>query len=125
MAARHPDVAFDLFHLGVPYVREAVLIGKMFPNVTLNLCWNSVLSPELTIRMLDECLDMVPVNNIIAFGADYNLPVEKVYGHLKMAKEVVARSLAKRIRRGEFGHEEALRIAGMWFHGNPTRIYHL
>ena len=125
IATRYPGVQFDLFHLGIPYVREAVMIGKMFPNVSLNLCWTTILSPELTVRMLDECIDMVPLNRIIAFGADYNLPVEKVYGHLKMAKQVVARVLAKRIRRGEMDLPEASRIAGMWFHDNALAVYHL
>jgi predicted TIM-barrel fold metal-dependent hydrolase len=125
MATQYPGVRFDLFHLGMPFVREAVMIGKMFPNVSLNLCWNTVVSPELTVRMLDECLDMVALNRIIVFGADYNLPVEKVYGHLKMAKQVVARVLAKRIRRGEMDLPEAARIARMWFHDNAVSIYGL
>ena len=125
VATRYPDVSFDLFHLGLPYAREAVMIGKMFPNVSLNLCWTSVLSPELTCQMLDECLDMIPINNLIVFGGDYGLPVEKVYGHLKMTKEIVARVLAKRIARGEMDSEEALRIAQMWFYDNAVRIYDL
>ena len=125
MATQYPAVRFDLFHLGVPFVREAVMIGKMFPNVSLNLCWNTVVSPEQTVRMLDECLDMIPLNRLIVFGADYNLPVEKVYGHLKMAKQVVARVLAKRIRRGDMDLPEAVRIAGMWFHDNAVSIYRL
>ena len=125
MATDHPMVSFDLFHLGMPYVREAVMIGKMFPNVSLNMCWNTIVSPEQTVRMLDECMDMIPINNIIAFGGDYRLPVEKVYGHLKMARGVVARVLAKRMSRGQLDLAEALRIAGMWFYENPMKIYHL
>lgn len=125
MAMAHPDVSFDLFHLGMPFVREAVMIGKMFPNVSLNLCWDSVVSPELTVRMLDECIDMVPLNNVIVFGADYRIAVEKVYGHLVMAKEIVARVLAKRIRAGQMDLEEAVRIAKLWFHDNAVRIYSL
>ncbi len=125
LATAHPDVRFDLFHLGMPFVREALLVGKMFANVSLNLCWNAVVSPELTVRMLDECIDMVPLNNVIAFGADYGISVEKVYGHLLMAKEVVARALAKRIERGQMDLEEAARIARLWFYDNPTAIYGL
>jgi hypothetical protein len=125
LAMAHPDVRFDLFHLGLPFVREAVLVGKMLPNVSLNLCWNSVVSPELTVRMLDECLDMVPLNNIIAFGADYRIAVEKVYGHLAMAKESVARALAKRVDRGEMDVAAAVRIAQLWFYDNPVAIYGL
>ncbi|HJN15152.1 MAG TPA: amidohydrolase family protein, partial [Armatimonadota bacterium] len=51
MAAANPGVNFDLFHLGMPFVREATFVGKMYPNVSLNLCWNSVVSPEVTVRM--------------------------------------------------------------------------
>jgi len=125
LAMRYPGVSFDLFHLGAPYVREAVMVGKMFPNVSLNLCWTTLLSPELTVRMLDECVDLVPMNNIIVFGGDYGLAVEKVYGHLKMTKEVVAKVLATRIRREEMDLDEALSVARMWFHDNAVRIYHL
>lgn len=125
IATNYPNVSFDLFHLGMPFVREAVMIGKMFPNVSLNLCWLSLASPEQTFRMLDECVDLVPMNNIIAFGGDYGLPVEKVYGHLKMAREVVARVLSKRIDREQMDFAEAFRIAKMWFYDNPVEIYDL
>ena len=125
LATAHQDIHFDLFHLGMPFVREAMFVGKMQPNVSLNLCWNSVVSPELTVRMLDECIDMVPINNVIAFGADYAIAVEKVYGHLVMAKEVVARALARRVDRGQMDVEEATRIGELWFYGNPVAIYGL
>ncbi|MBM3499731.1 MAG: hypothetical protein FJX74_13810 [Armatimonadetes bacterium] len=125
LAMAHPDVRFDLFHLGMPFVREAVLVGKMFPNVSLNLCWNAVVSPELTVRVLDECLDMVPLNNLIAFGADYRIAVEKVHGHLVMAKECVARALAKRIDRGQMDVAEAAAIARLWLYDNPVAVYNL
>ena len=75
--------------------------------------------------MLDECIDMVPLNNIIAFGADYRLSIEKTYGHLIMAKEVVAKALGKRIRAEEMDMQDALHIAKMWFHDNAVRIYGL
>ncbi len=125
LAQAHPDVHFDLFHLGTPFVREAVMVGKMFPNVSLNLCWNTVVSPAQTARMLDECIDLVPMNNIIAFGGDYRITVEKVYGHLIMAKEVVARVLAKRIQAGLMDQPDAIRVAKLWFHDNAMDIYGL
>jgi len=125
VAIRYPGLACDLFHLGAPHVRDAAMIGKMFQNVSLNLCWCPILSPEQTCRTLDECLDMVPVNKIIAFGGDYCEAVEKVYGHLMMTKEIVARVLAKRIEQGDMDFAEAQRIAQLWLHDNPLRIYNL
>lgn len=125
LASRRRDVQFDLFHLGVPMVRDAALIGKNLPNVTLNLTWCSIISQQLTYRMLTELIDMVPANKIIAFGGDYRSCVQKVYGHLVMARQVVASALADRIEAGDFDREYALYLAKLWFHDNPKRIYNL
>jgi hypothetical protein len=78
-----------------------------------------------TKRALDEILDLVPLNKIIAFGGDYRVAVQKVYGHLVLAREVVASALGERIEAGELDREEALRIARLWFYDNPARIYGL
>ncbi len=122
---RHPDVRFDLYHGGMPYVRYVGVMGKNFPNVWLNLCWSHVISPVMTCSFLDEWMDLVPVNKIIAFGGDYGKPVEKVYGHLQMARENIATVLGRRIDQGLINREEALRIARQWFFENPKELYRL
>ncbi len=124
-ALRRPDVRFDLFHLGVPMIRDAILIGKNLPNVTLNLTWCPVISQRMTVQAIDGIIDLVPLTKVIAFGGDYRVAVQKVYGHLTMAREVVAEALARRVDGGDFDGEEALRIARLWFHDNPARIYGL
>ena len=124
-AARRSDVRFDLFHLGVPFWREAALIGKTLPNVTLNLCWCPIVSQVTTGRMLDELIDLVPANKVIAFGGDYRVCVQKAWGHLVMARECVASALARRVDAGDFDRDEALRLAKLWFCDNPARIYKL
>ena len=123
IAARRRDVRFDVFHLGMPMIRDAILIGKSHPNVTLNLTWCPVISQVQTCRALDEMLDLVPLNKVIAFGGDYRAAVQKAWGHLVMARECVATALANRVETGELDRDEALRIAGLWFYDNPARIY--
>jgi predicted TIM-barrel fold metal-dependent hydrolase len=122
---RHRDTKFDLYHAGIPWVRETGVIAKAFPNVTLNLCWTHVISPRMTRSALDEWLDLVPVNKIIGFGGDYSRPVEKVWGHLVMAREDIAHVLAGRIEEGLMSEDEALRIARLWLHDNPKELYGL
>jgi uncharacterized protein len=122
-AIRRRDVRFDLFHLGMPMIRDAIMIGKNLPNVTLNLTWCPLISQAQTVRALDEMIDQAPLNKIIAFGGDYRVAVQKVYGHLVMAREVVAEALGRRVDAGDFDQSEALRIARMWFYDNPARIY--
>ena len=124
-ADRRPDVRFDMFHLGMPMVRDAALIGKTLPNVTLNLTWCPIISQLQTARTLEEIIDLVPINKIIAFGGDYRVAVQKTYGHLVLAREVVASVLADRIEAGDFDREYAMHITKLWFHDNPSRIYKL
>ncbi len=124
-AFERPDIHFDLFHLGVPMIRDAILIGKNLPNVSLNLTWCAIISQVQTVRALDEILDLVPTNKVIAFGADYKVAVQKVWGHLVMARECVALALTNRINAGLMNRDEALMITKEWFLDNPIKIYRL
>ncbi len=122
---RHPNVRFDMYHLGYPWVRESIMLGKGFANVWLNFCWTHIISQRFATDALDEVIDVVPMNKIIAFGGDYALPVEKVYGHLVMAREDIARVLAGRIERGQMTEDQALTLARKWLFDNPKDLYRL
>lgn len=122
---RHPKARFDLYHLGYPFIREALMLGKSFPNVWLNLCWVHVISPQCAINALDEALDLVPVNKVIGFGGDYHTPVEKIYGHLVIARENISRVLAGRVLAGGMTTTQALKIAERWLFMNPRELYQL
>ncbi|HOK56553.1 MAG TPA: amidohydrolase family protein [bacterium] len=122
---RHPEVKFDIYHCGFPYVREALNLGKEYSNVYLNFAWTHIISQKFAIDALDECFDLIPVNKIIAFGGDYNLPVEKVYGHLVMAKEDVATVIAKRIKEKIMSFEDGFEVIKNIFFENPKNLYNL
>lgn len=122
---RHPRTRFDIFHMGIPYVRETAIMGKNFPNAWLNLCWCHIISPKMICSVMDELIDLVPVNKITAFGGDYMWAVEKVYGHLVMARENIARVLGKRVEDKLLTENEAVEIAKLWFYENPKQLYQL
>ena len=122
---RYPGTRFDLFHLGVPFPREVIFIAKQYPNASLNLCWCAVLSESMTRQALNEIIDAVPVNKVIAFGADYAGDVENTYGHLVMVRETLAEALAERIAYGRLDLDAAKEIAKMWLFDNAARIYRL
>ncbi len=125
LAPAHPATRFDLYHLGSPSIRDTIVIGKNLPNVFLNLCWTHIISQTQTQSGIDELLDMVPVNKIIAFGGDYSRPVEKVVGHLMMAREDFAIVFARRIDRNLMSFDDAKYILKLWFYDNPVKIYKL
>jgi len=122
---RHPKARFDIYHVGYPWMREALMLGKGFANVWLNFCWTHIISQRFATIALDEAMDLIPMNKLIAFGGDYGKPVEKVYGHLVMAREDVAKVLASRIESGQMTEKQALEIAHKWFYENPKELYRL
>lgn len=120
---RYPNVRFDFYHMNLPAVREMGRIGANFGNVWLNMCWAHTLSPTMASNALDEWIDQVGANKIIAFGGDVRWCPEKVYGHLSLAREVVATVLGRRIDRGLMTPEYALDLAQRWFLTNPGELY--
>jgi len=123
---QHPRTRFDLYHMGMPEVREMGMIGKNHPNVWLNLCWSHIISPRMAVSALDEWLDLVPVNKIVGFGGDLGVRgLECICGHLIMAKENIARVLGGRVDDGLMGMSEAIEIAQDWFYDVPKELYKL
>ena len=122
---RHPRTRFDIYHLGYPWVRESLMLGKGFANVWLNFCWTHIISQRFAVAGLDEAIDLIPMNKILAFGGDYGVPVEKVYGHLVMAREDLAEVLARRIENGQLSETRALDLARQWLWENPRELYRL
>ena len=120
----YPEARFDLFHGSFPYVSDMTVLGKYFPNVSLNMCWMHIMGPEISRRALAEWLDAVPVNKIFAFGGDYQA-VEKIYGHLQLARADVAMVLADKVGQDRMTQAEALKVARLLFHDNPIRWYGL
>jgi len=126
---RHPEVRFDVYHVGFPRVREALTLAKCQPNVWVNFCGTYLLSQRFAQAALDEAIDLLPASKIIAFGGDYGtiwgIPVEKIYGHLVMARQVIAIVLARRIEEGQMSRTQAIDLARGWFWDNPKQLYRL
>ena len=123
--SRHPKTRFDMYHLGYPWVRESLMLAKGFDNVWLNMAWTYIISQKMAGDALDEAIDVVPTNKIIGFGGDYQKPVEKVYGHMVMARECMARVLARRVELGQMSETQAVDIARQWLWDNPKELYKL
>jgi len=99
-------------------------MANQYPNVNLDLIWCHQISPYMTENFLNEWIDLVPLNKIIGFGGDNDVP-QKTYGVLVMTRENIARALAVRIARGQMSESRAADICRMWLYDNPKRIYGL
>ncbi len=80
---------------------------------------------RFAVAGLDEAIDLVPMNKILIFGGDYGTPVEKIYGHLVMAREDIAEVMAKRLKSKQMSESEAMELIKKWFWENPRKLYRL
>jgi len=119
-----PRARFDLFHAGMPFTREIGVLAKYFPGVHLNMAWTHIIDPAMARTALDEWLDMVPCSKIFGFGGDYAI-VEKVYGHLVMARRNIARVLAGKVAEGAWSRTEASEVARRLMRDNAAEFYRL
>ena len=120
---RYPKATFVLFHGGYPWTGEYGALGKMFPNVYLDLVWLPQISREAAIRALDEMLDCVPYNKFF-WGGDCHF-IEESVGSLEFGKDVVAHVLAGRIERGLLTEDVAFEIARRIFRENAISVFKL
>jgi hypothetical protein len=124
--ARYPGTRFDIYHMGIPYVRDTAIMGGNWPNVYENWAWAHIASYYMTQSGMPEYVDFVPATKILAFGGDYGAScVEKVVGHLSMAQENVATALARMVVDRRMSVEGAIELAHMWFYDNPVELYRL
>ena len=111
-----------LLHAGIPWMKETGIMSKYFRNVFIDMAWDHIISPEMSIEALKTWIDMVPRNKIFGFGGDYTV-VEKVYGHLHMAKENIAKALAAKIESGSMTETDAHGWIKDMLYNNPCEFY--
>jgi predicted TIM-barrel fold metal-dependent hydrolase len=121
---KYPSIKFDLFHIGYPYQGLLGSIVQTYPNAYADMCWAHIISPVASVETLYEWLDLMPANKISAFGGDY-VSIDLVYGHLKIAKQNVAKSLARKIDDCTMDFDGAKEIGKMVFYDNPKSIFRL
>ena len=73
-------------------------------------------------RALDEYLETVPLNKLLAFGGDYK-HVELTYAHAKMARWAIAQVLAAKVENGFCTEQEAREIGRMILYENAARLF--
>ena len=125
MLELHHQVQFDLIHGNWPYMGDILFLTKNYPNVVLNLSWLHIIDPLYAKEMLERAVVSVPHSKVHGFGGDYHDLPEYSAAHLKIAREVIASSLADLVERGWLQEDEALNVAADWLFNNPNRFWKL
>lgn len=119
-----PDLKFVLFHGSYPFGGELSALAKTFKNVSIDMNWTYDISPAYAERYLNEWIETVPLNKIMAFGGDQRM-VEMTYGSLLVAKKVVTDVLTEKVKDHYFSEEEAKTAARMLLHDNGMEFYNI
>jgi len=118
----YPEARFDLFHGGYPYIHEWTTLAKNFANVYSDLCWVHLISPAIGSNLLNELIETVPGNKIMAFGGD-SITVEIAYAHSCIARQVVSRVLSEKVSEGYMLEDEAIDLARKILRDNPAALF--
>jgi len=121
---QYPDVVFDIFHGGYPWIHHVGALAHNYPNVRLNLTWLPQISTEVAVAALKEWLQVVPQVDRISWGADCSL-IEEAYGSLLAARYTIGRALGDLVAEGYFDAATAERAARSILSGGGTAIFDL
>lgn len=121
---RFRKARFVLLHSGLPWMEDAALLAKNYPNVWLDMGWDHLMSPELSRRALSAWVDLVPMNKIFGFGGDY-MVAEKIYGHLVLARQNIAAVFARKMDENGMSRERAAAWLRALLFDNPNTVYKL
>ncbi len=124
LVRRHRNVRFVLLHAGMPFIDDAVLLARYFPNVVLNLTWAHIIDRARCRELIRCCVETLAVSKVQGFGGDYMHP-QQLHGHLAFARENLAVVLQDLVREGVMDDEEALDLARRWLLDNPVRYFGL
>ncbi len=119
-----PDARFDVFHAGYPWAGEVAALAKNFANVYADLCWMPAVSPAFMARVLDEWIETIPANKILAVGGDSNY-VEGAFGHCTIARRVVSDVLSRKVAGDYLTRTEAYWLADRLLRENACELFHL
>jgi uncharacterized protein len=119
---QYPDVVFDIFHGGYPWIHEVGALAQNYPNVRLNLVWLPQLTTEVAVLAVKEWLQVVPQTDRISWGAD-SWTVEEMYGALLGAKHVLSRALSEFVEEGYLDLKGAIDAASSVLYGGGRAIY--
>lgn len=119
---KFPKVRFVLLHCSMPFIDEAVLLARNFPNVYLNMTWCHIIDRLQTMELIKKCATTLPLNKIHAFGGDYSYPHTAI-GHLMLAKDNLYQALCELIDRQMITQDQAYYIVRAWLYDNPVHFY--
>lgn len=110
MIARYPKIRFQC-HLASLHANQSLCtLCRELPNFSLAGYWWHNFFPSSIRQVMEERLDMLPVNKQVGFFSDAYF-VEWAYAKACIVRRQLAEVLAKKVRQGQYTKSTALQTA--------------
>jgi glucuronate isomerase len=121
MISRHPKIRFQCFLSSRHANQSLCTLCRELPNLSLAGYWWHNFFPSAMRQVMEERLDMLPVNKQIGFFSDAYC-VEWAYAKSVIVKQELARVLAQKVECGQYDEETAVGIAGEILFDTPKSL---
>ena len=121
MISRHPKIQFQCF-LASRHCNQALCtMCRELPNFSLSGYWWLNFFPSVMRQVMEERLDMLPLNKQVGFFSDAYC-LEWTYGKSKIVLNQLAVVLAGKVGTGEYTKDEALGVAQAILNETPQEL---
>jgi glucuronate isomerase len=110
MVGRHPRLRFQCFLSSAHANQSMCTLCRELPNLALVGYWWHNFFPAIIRRVMEERLDMLPVNKQVGFFSDAYC-VEWLYAKSMIVRQMMASVLADKVAIGQYSTTMALDVA--------------
>ena len=121
MIAAHPDIRFQCFLASEHANQTLCTFCRELPNFSLSGYWWHNFFPWSIRRIIEERLDMLPLNKQIGFFSDAYC-VEWSYAKILIVRRQLAEMLAMKVRQGQYSLDDALAVARAILFDSPRTL---
>jgi hypothetical protein len=121
MIGRHPRLRFQCFLASRHANQSLCTLARELPNLSLAGYWWHNFFPGVIRQVIEERLDMLPVNKQVGFFSDAYC-VEWTYAKALLVRKQMARVLAGKVEQGQYTPDEALSVARAILFKSPQTL---
>jgi hypothetical protein len=124
MISRHPKINFQCF-LASRHANQAMCtLCRELPNLSLAGYWWHNFFPAAIRQIVEERLDMLPVNKQVGFFSDAYC-IEWTYAKARLVCRQLATVLAQKVRQGQYSRQDAVAVARAILFETPRELLHM
>ncbi len=121
MVSRHPKIRFQCFLASRHANQTLCTMCRELPNLSMAGYWWLNFFPSVIRQVIEERLDMVPLNKQVGFFSDAYC-LEWTYGKAKIVCSQLAAVLAEKVECGQYTRNDALAVARSILYETPQEL---